>query len=380
MLRPLSAPPILRASRCTATAESWRLVDARRRTSACLAPRARRQPRREGAALRLRRSVRRTAVRQPKARTCVAPRPARRRSLHRSRPSLRGRWCARARPLRRGVERDDRPHAPAVVARDDGSTHNSLGDPDAHRFPRLQRGLPHHRQARAEGASPHRHAERRDHDRADRCRARGPGRRPPDHGSGVQLQRDEIYAVKVSGPRGSQARCGSSPCRTASRRRSARTTCSGASMPRPAWMPLATMSDRGTMLPLTDATIAYVVAGILEVRDATTVIINRELSSWVRAADAESIDAELPRVGDGQRPCRLMSDERASRLSAAAHAVRGRSGSANARRGGRARSTILRAPRRRPPSAGPACRSRRTRARRLRASSTGPAPRRNSRR
>ena len=54
------------------------------------------------------------------------------------------------------------------------------------------------------------------------------------------------------------------------------------------------MEARGTLLPLTDATIAYVVGGILEVRDATTVIINRELASWVRAADAEAEGEEAP--------------------------------------------------------------------------------------
>ena len=36
------------------------------------------------------------------------------------------------------------------------------------------------------------------------------------------------------------------------------------------------------MVPLTDATIAYVVGGILEVVDAQTLIINRELASWYR--------------------------------------------------------------------------------------------------
>ena len=43
------------------------------------------------------------------------------------------------------------------------------------------------------------------------------------------------------------------------------------------------------MVPLTDATIAYLIAGILEVRDAPTVIINRELASWLRAADADPV-------------------------------------------------------------------------------------------
>jgi len=45
------------------------------------------------------------------------------------------------------------------------------------------------------------------------------------------------------------------------------------------------------MLPLTDATIAYVVGGILEVRDAATVVINRDLLAWVRQADVEPEEA-----------------------------------------------------------------------------------------
>jgi hypothetical protein len=40
------------------------------------------------------------------------------------------------------------------------------------------------------------------------------------------------------------------------------------------------------MLPLTDATIAYVIGGILEVRDLPAIIINRDLASWVRDEEA----------------------------------------------------------------------------------------------
>ena len=40
--------------------------------------------------------------------------------------------------------------------------------------------------------------------------------------------------------------------------------------------------------PLTDATIAYVVGGVLEVVDAPTLIINRELAAWYREADEEA--------------------------------------------------------------------------------------------
>ena len=43
------------------------------------------------------------------------------------------------------------------------------------------------------------------------------------------------------------------------------------------------------MVPLTDATIAYVVGGILEVRDAATILINRELANWVRDEETNTL-------------------------------------------------------------------------------------------
>jgi hypothetical protein len=51
-------------------------------------------------------------------------------------------------------------------------------------------------------------------------------------------------------------------------------------------------AERDPMVPLTDATVAYVVDGILEVVDASTVIINRELASWYREAE-EATDAGI---------------------------------------------------------------------------------------
>lgn len=42
------------------------------------------------------------------------------------------------------------------------------------------------------------------------------------------------------------------------------------------------LHEGGPLVPLTDATIAYVIAGILEVRDASVVYVNRDLASWVR--------------------------------------------------------------------------------------------------
>lgn len=100
------------------------------------------------------------------------------------------------------------------------------------------------------------------------------------------LHRDELYACKVTGPRGSkalrivtvlhrvQAQIG--PYNVLGRLNAA-----------PGAAPIQSITTRGSLLPLTDATIAYVVGGILEVRDASTVIINRDLASWVSAADVD---------------------------------------------------------------------------------------------
>lgn len=50
---------------------------------------------------------------------------------------------------------------------------------------------------------------------------------------------------------------------------------------------LRDFAERDPMVPLTDATIAYVVGGILEVVDAPTLIVNRELATWYREAEGE---------------------------------------------------------------------------------------------
>ncbi len=59
---------------------------------------------------------------------------------------------------------------------------------------------------------------------------------------------------------------------------------------------LRSFAERDPMVPLTDATIAYVVGGVLEVVDAPTLIINRELAAWYREAD-EALDTNLGSLG-----------------------------------------------------------------------------------
>lgn len=51
---------------------------------------------------------------------------------------------------------------------------------------------------------------------------------------------------------------------------------------------LQTFSEREPMVPLTDVTIAYVVNSIVEVRDLTVLIVNRELAAWYHEPDDAS--------------------------------------------------------------------------------------------
>lgn len=59
---------------------------------------------------------------------------------------------------------------------------------------------------------------------------------------------------------------------------------------------LRSFAERDPMVPLTDATIAYVVGGILEVVDAPTLIINRELAAWYRETD-EAFETSMASLG-----------------------------------------------------------------------------------
>ncbi len=100
------------------------------------------------------------------------------------------------------------------------------------------------------------------------------------------IRRDELLAVKVAGPRG--ARVWRVP--TTRHRVQAQLgpySVLGRLHTPPGDSVTHRLTSSGPMLPLTDATIAYVIGGILEVRDAATILINRELATWVRAEDPE---------------------------------------------------------------------------------------------
>jgi hypothetical protein len=60
---------------------------------------------------------------------------------------------------------------------------------------------------------------------------------------------------------------------------------------------LRSFTARDPMVPLTDATIAYVVDGILEVIDAPTLIVNRELAAWYRETDKAFVRIAAARAG-----------------------------------------------------------------------------------
>ena len=106
------------------------------------------------------------------------------------------------------------------------------------------------------------------------------------------IARTELCAVVGRGPRGIRS-LRIATDRRVSRYRSDRTSCSAATTVRSA-PPAASFAERDPMVPLTDATIAYVVGGVLEVVDAPTLIINRELAAWYREAD-EALETSLPR-------------------------------------------------------------------------------------
>lgn len=75
---------------------------------------------------------------------------------------------------------------------------------------------------------------------------------------------------------------------------------------------LRSFSEREPMVPLTDATIAYVVDGILEVRDAPILIVNRDLATWYRDPDDVDTGDRPGRCATGARVARRNSPRRGS--------------------------------------------------------------------
>jgi hypothetical protein len=98
------------------------------------------------------------------------------------------------------------------------------------------------------------------------------------------IARSQLCAVRATGPRGSRAlRIATAPHRL--RAQIGPYTILGRLHEPIGIDPLATFEERDLMVPLTDATIAFMVGGVLDVRDWSTLVINRELASWYRADD-----------------------------------------------------------------------------------------------
>jgi hypothetical protein len=133
------------------------------------------------------------------------------------------------------------------------------------------------------------------------------------------IARSQLCAVRATGPRGSRAlRIATAPHRL--RAQIGPYTILGRLHQRVGIDPLATFEERDLMVPLTDATIAFMVGGVLDVRDWSTLVINRELASWYRAAedDDEPIaavpsEALAPVVGPGSKVLTLQAGDRPRR-------------------------------------------------------------------
>lgn len=105
----------------------------------------------------------------------------------------------------------------------------------------------------------------------------------------VSLVRDDLFAIEAREPRGETAR----RIHTVRHRLELKIgpyTVLGQLHAMPGSPPLRSIGRRPTMIPLTNATIAYNDASGLQARDITTLIVNRELVDWVRA-DADDLPA-----------------------------------------------------------------------------------------
>ena len=104
------------------------------------------------------------------------------------------------------------------------------------------------------------------------------------------IRRSELCAVKAGPPRGSRTHWTPTEPHRLQAQLGPYTVLGRLHVP-PGTEALETIGQRDVMVPLTDATIAYVIAGLLEVRDCPTLIINRELASWLRDAEADPVAA-----------------------------------------------------------------------------------------
>ncbi len=110
------------------------------------------------------------------------------------------------------------------------------------------------------------------------------------------IERSQLCAVRATGPRGSRAlRIATAPHRL--RAQIGPYTILGRLHEPVGVDALTTFEQRDLMVPLTDATIAFMVGGILDVRDWPALVINRELASWYQPVDAEASLDLVPTAG-----------------------------------------------------------------------------------
>jgi hypothetical protein len=114
----------------------------------------------------------------------------------------------------------------------------------------------------------------------------------------AEVARDELYAVVAHGPRGSRQQ----RIRTAKHRMRVDLgpyVVLGNLHSPPDADPVGDVLRRDVMVPLTNATIAYSVAGRQEAEDVGTIIINRTLAEWISPVD------EAGRSGSDNAPRRI---------------------------------------------------------------------------
>ena len=102
--------------------------------------------------------------------------------------------------------------------------------------------------------------------------------------SRLTLDRQDLLAVAAAGPRGPEAR----RIHTVRHRLQVQLgsfTVLGHLHVMPGASPLRSVGSRRRMVPLTNATIAYVRAGVVEMQDVEALVVNGEQARWVREPD-----------------------------------------------------------------------------------------------
>jgi hypothetical protein len=102
-----------------------------------------------------------------------------------------------------------------------------------------------------------------------------------------EIDRSTLYAVEAAGPRGD----GTRRIHTVDHRLQVQLgpySALGLLHSLPGQMPLPNLNERGPMIPLSDATLAFSKRGTLTLRDVGILIVNRDLIDWVRAGEDQA--------------------------------------------------------------------------------------------